>query len=127
MESTQQRKLIWEKPTSFLDHVYLGCPQRQCQISKDIVDNYRNMFESRISAGAIEKLPCSGKLEANISSWSYDMEGHAQKCVENIANLRMKQLSSCAKSRRRAWMTINSRKKKWDLLETCQKFAHKLF
>ena len=36
------------EPTSFLDHVYLGCTQRQCQISKDIVDNYRTMFESRI-------------------------------------------------------------------------------
>ena len=39
------------EPTSFLDHVYLGCTQRQCQTSKDIVDNYRTMFESRISAG----------------------------------------------------------------------------
>ena len=39
------------EPTSFLDHVYLGCTQRQCQISKDIVDNYRTMFESRLSAG----------------------------------------------------------------------------
>ena len=38
------------EPTSFLDHVYLGCTQRQCGISKDIVDNYRTMFESRISA-----------------------------------------------------------------------------
>ena len=43
------------EPT-FLDRVYLGCTQRQCEISKDIVDNYRNMFESRISAGAKEKL-----------------------------------------------------------------------
>ena len=43
--------------TSFLDHVYLGCTQRQCQISKDIVDNYRTMFESRISTGGTEKLP----------------------------------------------------------------------
>ena len=43
------------EPTSFLDHVYLGCTQRQCEISKDIVDNYRAMFESRISAGATEK------------------------------------------------------------------------
>ena len=25
------------EPTSFLDHVYLGCTQRQCEISKDIV------------------------------------------------------------------------------------------
>ena len=38
------------EPTSFLDHVYLGCTQRQCEISKDIVDNYRAMFESRIFA-----------------------------------------------------------------------------
>ena len=38
-----------QKPTSFLDHVYLGCAQRQCEVSKDIVDNYRTMFESRIS------------------------------------------------------------------------------
>ena len=37
-------------PTSFFDHVHLGCTQRQCEISKDIVDNYRAMFESRISA-----------------------------------------------------------------------------
>ena len=34
------------EPTSFLDHVYLGCTQRQCEISKDIVDNCRTMFES---------------------------------------------------------------------------------
>ena len=26
-------------PTSFLDHVYLGSTQRECQISKDNVDN----------------------------------------------------------------------------------------
>ena len=45
------------EPTSFLDHVYLGCTQRQCEKSKDIVDNNRTMFESRISAGGAEKLP----------------------------------------------------------------------
>ena len=66
--------------TSFLDHVYLGCTQRQCEISKDIVDNYRTMFESRISAGGTENLPYSQNLR--ISSRSYDMAGHAKKCVE---------------------------------------------
>ena len=58
------------EPTSFLDHVYLGCTQRQCEISRDIVDNYRTMFESRISVGATEKLPYSENL--SFSSWSYD-------------------------------------------------------
>ena len=79
------------EPTSFLDNVYLDCTHRECQISKDIVDNYKNMFKSRISAGAVEKLPetrVSGKLDANtISSWSHDMEGHAKKCVERFCEL----------------------------------------
>ena len=44
------------EPTMFLDHVSLGCTQRKCEISKDIVDNYRAMFESRISAGATENM-----------------------------------------------------------------------
>ena len=65
------------EPTSFLDHVYLGCTHRECQISKDIVDNYMDMFESRMSGGAKEKLPeaeAPVKPEANtVSSWSCDM------------------------------------------------------
>ena len=73
------------EPTSFLDHVYLGCTQRQCQRSKDIVDNYRTMFESRISVGRAEKLPFPQHLR--ISSWSYDMAGHAKKCVERCCEL----------------------------------------
>ena len=43
------------------------------------------MFESRISAGATEKLPCSENL--CISSWSNDMEGHAKNCVEGYREL----------------------------------------
>ena len=45
------------EPASFLDHVYLGCTHRECQISKDIVDNYKSTFESRISAEAMDKIP----------------------------------------------------------------------
>ena len=67
------------EPTSFLDHVWLGCAQRERQISKDIIHIYRNMFESRNSAGALEKLPVSEKSDANISSRSFDMEGHAKE------------------------------------------------
>ena len=118
------------KPTSFLDHENLVRTQRQCEISKDIVDsyrtmfeskiwptsfldhvylaclfglhskrgsnkqgfmaNFRSMFESRISAGAKEKLStrASEKLGAETrSSWSYDMESHAKKCVERYCEL----------------------------------------
>ena len=43
------------------------------------------MFESLISAGGTEKLPYSENLR--ISSRSYDMEGHAKKCVERYCEL----------------------------------------
>ena len=44
----QHIKLMWKvlnkevelgELTLFYDHVYLGCTQRQCEISKDIVNN----------------------------------------------------------------------------------------
>ena len=41
----------------------------------------------KISVGATEKLHLSEKLGANISSWSYDMEGHAKKCVKRYCDL----------------------------------------
>ena len=57
---------MWEvdlgEPTSFLEHENLCCTQRKCEICKDIVHNYRTMFESRISAGGAEKLPFSQNL-----------------------------------------------------------------
>ena len=58
---------IWKKlmklvdlgePTSFLDHVCLGCTQRECKPNETIIDEYRKMFEPRISAGASEN--CQG-------------------------------------------------------------------
>ena len=55
------------------------------KLSKDIVDNQRAMFESRIAAEGTEKLRYSENLR--ISSWSYDMEGHAKKCVERYCEL----------------------------------------
>ena len=75
------------EPTSIFDHVHLCCTQRECPRSKHIVDNYRNMFESKISAGATEKLLYSENSGANKSSWSYDMEGHAKKWVERFCEL----------------------------------------
>ena len=40
MRKVLNKEVDLGEPTSFLDHVCLGCTQRQCEISKDIVDNY---------------------------------------------------------------------------------------
>ena len=55
------------------------------KLCKDIVDNDRTMFESRLSTGATENLPCSET--PMISTWSYGMEGHAKKCVQRDCEL----------------------------------------
>ena len=44
-------------PSSFLDHVYLGCTQRECKPNDIIVEEYRKNFESLIPSGASAKLP----------------------------------------------------------------------
>ena len=88
------------------------------------------MFESRISAGAKEKPPtrASGKPDAEtISSWSYDMEGHARNALQDIANWRIKQLNNHTKSRRHVWMITNLKMQKLDQFDNCPQFAHKLF
>ena len=73
------------EPTSFVDLVYLGCTQRHCDVCQGIVDFYRTMFESRISAGGLEKLPFPQNLR--FSSWSYDVAAHAKKCVGRYCEL----------------------------------------
>ena len=46
-----------DEPTSFFDHVYLGCIQRACKPNETVIEQDTKMFESRISAGATWKIP----------------------------------------------------------------------
>ena len=54
-------------------------------------EDFRSVFELRISAGATEKMSetkATGKPDAETtSSWSYDMEGRAKQCVERYCEL----------------------------------------
>ena len=121
---SMNKEVYLGEPTSFLDHVYLGCSQRQCKISQNIVDKYRTMFESRISAGGVEKLPFPQNLR--LSSWSYDMAGHAKKCVERYCELPNKKTQQLYKVSTPC-IDDHHFKKKQSLLENCHKYALKLF
>ena len=74
-----------------------------------------------------KKLPAraSGKPDAEtISSWSYDMEGHAKKCVD----MQMQRLHNCTKSQRHAWMNDQQFKEKeigsvWELSAVCSQIV----
>ena len=71
------------------------CVERYCElannttrqlykVSTPCIDDH-HFKEGRIESGRTEKLPYSENIR--ISSWSYDMEGHAQKCVERYCEL----------------------------------------
>ena len=114
------------EPTSFLDHVYLGCTQRQCEISKDIVDNYRAMFESRISVGGEREITIPSR-----SSYFFMVLWHGWSRKEVCGTIlwvgEQDDSATLQKYLLPALMTITSKKKKWNLLENCQLPALKLF
>ena len=92
VENTQHRS--WFGRTDIFPwSCMFRCTQRPCEVSKDILDTYRDMFESWISAGRTKKLPYSDNCR--ISAWFCDMEDHAKKCVERcfkLANKTIQQL-----------------------------------
>ena len=90
---------MWKKLMKIVDiddHIISWpCTQRECKPNETIIEQYEKMFESRISAEANEKLPGWEKSQTKTVAWSYDMEGHAQKCVERyseLANKKVEQL-----------------------------------
>ena len=76
-------KVLWK--TLILENQHHFLTMYFWAARKDIVDNYSSMFESRISAGATEKLP-ETKARGNLMPKRY-MEGHAKKCVDRYCEL----------------------------------------
>ena len=106
------------EPTSSLDLVYLGCSQRECKISNEIVANCRDMFQPRSSAGAMEKND-RPELQGNLMHEQYLLvtwKVTQRNVWKDIANFRIKLRNNYTKSRHHARMTINLRKKKMDQL-----------
>ena len=100
-----------DEPTSLLDHVNLGCIQRECKPNAIVIKECRQMFESRLSATATGKLPGWEKPHAQTVAWSYDMEGNAQKNVlSDTVNWYFKKRCNCTKFPTPCWDDHNFNK-----------------
>ena len=77
MESTLKDVDVGE-PTSFLDHVFLGCTQQECEDRR-----YRRQLQKYVRIQDLRrsyrKILGLERLDANISTWSHDVEGHANR------------------------------------------------
>ena len=144
VKSTQQRSRFG-RTNIFPGSCILGiCTQRKCEISKDIVDNYRTMFEWENqhlwlrSKTMWNKQRYCGQLQnhvriANFRGWNrncqwyYDMEGHAKKCVERYCELATKTTQQLYKVSTPCIDDHHFKKKKWNLLEICHMYPLILF
>ena len=106
--------LMWKKlmkevdvdePTSFLDHVYYGCIQRDCKPNDDMLEQWKYYLGGT-------------NFMQKTMAWSYD------KCTANWRNKRAEQLYTFS-----SLCFDDHQFKKEDLnqLENHQKFDHKCF
>ena len=102
----------------------------KCEISKNIVDNYRNMFESRIFLVLwknYQKREPQGSVTPTLSHHAPMTWKVMQRNVwKDIASWRTKQPNNYTKSRRRALMTTNLKKQfygSWSDFSRCR-FTH---
>ena len=76
------------EPTSFLDHVYLGCAQRECKPNETALqEDVRNT-----------NFCWSNEPHAKTVAWSHDMEGHVKKCFERYCELANKKYRAVVQS-----------------------------
>ena len=99
------------EPTSFLGLGNLGCTQRHCEISKDIVDNYRAMFTMKIFV--FLRGPTIWKVMPR-NVWN------------DIVSWLTRRRNNSTRYLLPASMTTTSKKKKQNLLDNCQKYLLKL-
>ena len=106
-------------PTSFLDHVYVGCTQRECKPNKTMIEQYTKIFESRISVGS--------KISNKTSNVTF---GHGKdmlkNALSNILNWQPRKWINCTKFKTLTWMITFSKKRNSNLLTSYQMFDRKL-
>ena len=84
------------EPTSFLKFVYLGCTQRGRKPNENIIDQYREMFESRISATVPEKMPgCEQVLTPCLDDHQFKQRPDTQWSVNKLARPVTKWTQAC--------------------------------
>ena len=121
VESTQLRNWFG-RANIFPGSCILGMHSKKMWNKQRYCGQLQNHVRIENFRGWLVKLPFPQNLR--ISSWSYDMAGHAKKCVERYCELATQQLHKISTP---CMLTITSKKKKQNLLENCQIHAFKLF
>ena len=103
--------------TSFLDHENMGRTQRECKPNEIIIEQYKETFESRISAGHLRSYQVGKNLTQKLLRGPTTWQDMLKNALRDTANWRTKRQSSCTKFHVLAWMIFNSRRRSLNQLE----------
>ena len=87
MWNNLMKQLDLEEPAPHSGQAYSGCTQRECKPRLKIVHANNDLLESLIPAGNIRQSHGWEKSHADTVAGSYDIEGHAKRCVERYCEL----------------------------------------
>ena len=82
LERKQNMSPVWKKlmklvdlgePTSFLDHVYLGCTQRECKPNETVLEEHRKCSNHKFLLEQLKSLRSWDEPHSKTAPWSYDM------------------------------------------------------
>ena len=75
---------------------FLGCTQRECKPNEVLIEDYIQRCSNHVLLlEQLKNYEGVKSLTQKTAEWSYDMEGHARKCVERdneLANKEVEQL-----------------------------------
>ena len=93
--NSMKAEIHFEDPAPIVNQVYLGCTRRVAKVNPQAVQTKNELFQKltteAMDAQDLTKDHCSSK---EITSWSFDLQGHAGKCVERCCEIASEAASS---------------------------------
>ena len=74
----------FEETTQITDQVYLGCTQRESATNNRTVTVKSELFNKVLSSSSSTTAKFDSDTKHNVTSWSYDMQGHAHQAQTRV-------------------------------------------
>ena len=118
--STCEQKSTWKIRPFAKSFIFLGCAQREAVVDHHAVQSKTNIFRRITTTVTDEKQNNNTNSSQQITAWSYDTKGHAERCEGY--ELAGKSLSAL-KPAETAWMLDNLRPKMSIVQENWHQFV----
>ena len=115
-----------EESTSFLDHVYSGCSQRECKPNDTIIEESKKISNHVFLLEQQENYQDGKSHVQKFLRGPTTWKDMLENAWNDIAKWQTRRQSSYIRLPVLAWRITKLRKKNWKIRVNCHKFAHML-